>query len=200
MMRPISTSLLAEIVATALMLFSTGRAMLAISSTTLSTAAFMPRISALASTPAAMCRRPRRKIASPRTVAVVVPSPATSLVLLAASRTRRAPMFSTLSRSSISSATVTPSLVTVGPPQDLSITAFRPRGPNVDFTAAVSFSTPQSRALRASVSKASSLAAMGLSPEVVDPSLAVRRADARAKRWGLPATGAPKCRRAAAGQ
>jgi hypothetical protein len=72
-------------------------------------------------------RRRRRPVAaafdlnraSASTVAVVVPSPALSEVLLAASLTSWAPMFSTLSRSSISSATVTPSLVTVGPPQDL---------------------------------------------------------------------------------
>src|SRR5262245_6701981 len=69
-------------------------------------------------------------------------------------------MFSTLSRSSISSATVTPSLVTVGPPQDLSSTAFRPRGPSVDLTAAASFSTPARRDLRASTSKANSLTAI----------------------------------------
>ena len=59
------------------------------------------------------------KIASARTVAVVVPSPATSLVLLATSLTIWAPMFSYLSSSSISLATVTPSLVTVGEPKRL---------------------------------------------------------------------------------
>jgi hypothetical protein len=48
------------------------------------------------------------------TVAVVVPSPATSLVLLATSRTSCAPMFSKGSSSSISLAIVTPSLMTVG--------------------------------------------------------------------------------------
>src|SRR5690606_9789266 len=90
------------------------------------------------------------------TVEVVVPSPALSLVLLAASLTSWAPMFSAGSASSISSATVTPSLVTLGPPQLLSSTAFRPRGPSVLFTAAASFSTPSSRLLRASTSKVSS--------------------------------------------
>jgi hypothetical protein len=54
---------------------------------------------------------------SARTVAVVVPSPAMSLVLLATSLTIWAPMFSNLSSSSISLATVTPSLVTVGSPR-----------------------------------------------------------------------------------
>ena len=48
---------------------------------------------------------------------VVVPSPATSLVLLATSRTIWAPMFSNLSASSISLATVTPSLVMRGAPK-----------------------------------------------------------------------------------
>ncbi len=49
-----------------------------------------------------------------RTVAVVVPSPATSEVLEATSRTICAPMFSSALPSSISLATVTPSLVMVG--------------------------------------------------------------------------------------
>ena len=47
--------------------------------------------------------------------------------------TSLAPMFSALSKSSISSATVTPSLVTVGPPHPLSMMAHRPRGPSVDL-------------------------------------------------------------------
>jgi hypothetical protein len=50
------------------------------------------------------------------TVAVVVPSPASSEVLDATSFTICAPMFSNLSLSSISLATETPSLVTVGAP------------------------------------------------------------------------------------
>ncbi len=53
---------------------------------------------------------------SARMVAVVVPSPASSLVLEATSLTILAPMFSNLSSSSISLDTVTPSLVTLGPP------------------------------------------------------------------------------------
>ena len=52
-------------------------------------------------------------------VAVVVPSPATSEVLLATSFTICAPRFSSGSCSSISCATVTPSLVMVGEPNDL---------------------------------------------------------------------------------
>ena len=81
---------------------------------TASTAFWMPRVRAIGSAPAAMALGLRGRCASARTVAVVVPSPATSLVLLAASLTSWAPMFSYGSFSSISSATVTPSLVTVG--------------------------------------------------------------------------------------
>ena len=62
-------------------------------------------------------------------MAVVVPSPATSEVLLATSFTILAPMSSYLSSSSISLATVTPSLVTVGEPNDFWMMTFRPRGP-----------------------------------------------------------------------
>jgi len=98
--------------------------------------------------------------ASARTVAVVVPSPASSEVFEAASLTSFAPRFSTLFRSSISSATETPSLVTVGPPQLLSRTALRPRGPRVLLTAEASFSTPASSDCRASVSKVRSFTAM----------------------------------------
>src|SRR5215813_3171236 len=69
------------------------------------------------------------------TVAVVVPSPALSEVLLATSFTIWAPMFSNLFSRSISLATVTPSLVTVGEPKDFSMTTLRPLGPRVTATA-----------------------------------------------------------------
>ena len=59
---------------------------------------------------------PSRTIDWASTVAVVVPSPAMSLVFEATSRTICAPMFSNLSSSSISLATVTPSLVMRGAP------------------------------------------------------------------------------------
>src|SRR6185295_15306347 len=85
-----------------------------------------------------------------RTVAVVVPSPATSDVLLATSRTSWAPMFSLGSSSSISLATVTPSLVLVGEPNFFSRTTLRPRGPRVTFTASASLLTPRRIAWRAS--------------------------------------------------
>src|SRR6202521_3338680 len=82
------------------------------------------------------------------TVAVVVPSPAMSEVLLATSRTICAPMFSSGSLRSISFATVTQSLVMVGDPNFLSRTTLRPFGPRVTFTASASWLTPRSTACR----------------------------------------------------
>ena len=94
------------------------------------------------------------------TVAVVVPSPATSLVLVATSLASWAPMFSNGSSSSISLAIVTPSLVMVGAPHFLSSTTLRPFGPSVTDTASASLSTPASRARRASSSNFSTFAVM----------------------------------------
>ncbi len=91
-------------------------------------------------------------MASASTVAVVVPSPATSFVLLAASLTNLRPRFSFGSSSSMSSATVTPSLVILGEPQPLSSTALRPRGPNVLRTARANFVTPVKQGWRTSSS------------------------------------------------
>src|SRR5262245_18993268 len=51
-------------------------------------------------------------------------------------------MFSNLSSSSISLATVTPSLVTTGAPKDFSITTLRPLGPRVTVTASARRLTP----------------------------------------------------------
>src|SRR5689334_12253144 len=96
------------------------------------------------------------------TVAVVVPSPATSEVLDATSFTICALRFSNRFSSSISLATVTPSLVIVGAPHDFSITTLRPRGPSVTFTALARMSRPFAMCLRALVSKRISLAAMSL--------------------------------------
>ena len=73
---------------------------------------------------------------------MVVPSPATSDVLLATSRTICAPMFSIGSLRSISLATVTPSLVIVGDPYDRPMTTLRPFGPSVTLTALASWSIP----------------------------------------------------------
>ena len=58
----------------------------------------------------------------------------------------------------MSSATVTPSLVTLGEPHPLSRTALRPRGPRVLFTARASFETPASNGWRASSSNTICLA------------------------------------------
>ena len=71
-----------------------------------------------------------------------MPSPATSDVCDATSLTICAPIFSYLSLSSISLATETPSLVTVGAPNALSKTTFLPLGPNVALTAFANKFTP----------------------------------------------------------
>src|SRR6476646_1597438 len=114
-----------------------------ISSTATSTARSMPRLSAVGLAPAATVLTPSRKIACASTVAVVVPSPATSDVFEATSRTICAPTFSSGSGSSISLATVTPSLVMIGAPNFFSITALRPLGPRVIFTASARMFTPR---------------------------------------------------------
>src|SRR5580658_6575223 len=75
-----------------------------------------------------------------------------SLVLVATSLASWAPRFSYGSSSSISRATVTPSLVIVGAPHFLSMTTLRPRGPSVTFTVSASLSTPRSSERRASSS------------------------------------------------
>ena len=61
-------------------------------------------------------------------------------------------MFSRLSFSSISFATVTPSLVTCGAPKDFPIITFLPFGPNVTLTALANASTPRFIPSRASIS------------------------------------------------
>src|ERR1700722_5873436 len=99
-------------------------------------------------------------IACARTVAVVVPSPAMSLVLEATSLTSCAPMFSNTSGSSVSLAIVTPSFVIVGEPNFLSRTTLRPFGPSVTLTASARMFAPRSSARRALSSNTSSLAAI----------------------------------------
>src|SRR5258706_10805615 len=161
MMPPLCLSLLAEMVPTwAIMSPLTSLCSFLISSTATSTALSMPRFRAVGLSLAATVFTPSRKIACASTVAVVVPSPATSDVLEATSRTICAPMFSRESSSSISLATVTPSLVIVGEPNFLSSTTLRPFGPSVTFTARLNFSTPRSSALRASSSNNNCFAAM----------------------------------------
>src|SRR5262249_342836 len=91
----------------------------------------------------------------------------TSEVLEATSRTICAPMFSNLSSSSISLATVTPSLVTRGAPKLLSSTTLRPLGPSVTFTALLRMTTPRSILSRASTEHLTSLGAMAVVSEMM---------------------------------
>src|SRR5581483_2025817 len=129
-------------------------------STTSVTALSMPRLRSIGFMPAATALRPSRTMAWASRVAVVVPSPAVSLVLEATSRSICAPMFSNLSSSSISLATVTPSLVERGAPNDFSRITLRPFGPSVTLTALARMSTPRSMRSRASAANFTSLAAM----------------------------------------
>src|SRR3954452_22731447 len=133
--------------------------------TTSATARSTPRFRSIGFMPAATDFAPSRTIEAARTVAVVVPSPATSFDFEATSRTIWAPMFSNLSESSISLATVTPSLVMRGAPKLFSMTTLRPFGPSVTFTASARLSTPRSILSRASEEKRTSLAAIAVAPD-----------------------------------
>src|ERR1700683_1066611 len=157
---PISASPLDEIVPTwAISSFEvTFLEFLTRSATTASTARSIPRFRSIGFMPAATDLAPSFTIAAASTVAVVVPSPAASADLEATSRTIWAPMFSNLSSSSISLATVTPSLVMRGAPNDLSSTTLRPLGPSVTLTALARISTPRSMRSRASTPNLTSLA------------------------------------------
>src|SRR5436190_20628419 len=126
--------------------------------TTASTARSMPRFRSIGFMPAATDLAPSLTMAAASTVAVVVPSPAASADFDATSRTIWAPMFSNLSSSSISLATVTPSFVMRGAPNDLSSTTSRPLGPSVTLTALLRISTPRSMRSRASTPNLTSLA------------------------------------------
>ena len=121
-----------------------------IASIAASTAFFMPLRSTIGFAPEVTFFIPSLISAWAKTVAVVVPSPAISLVLVATSFTSWAPIFSNGSSSSISFAIVTPSLVISGAPKLRSSTTFLPLGPNVTFTVLASLSTPACNALRAS--------------------------------------------------
>src|SRR6266446_6350024 len=143
---------------------STFLARFSMSLMTAATAMSMPRLRSIGFMPAATDLAPSRMIACASTVAVVVPSPARSLVFWATSRTIWAPMFSNLSDSSISLATVTPSLVMRGAPYDLLRMTLRPFGPSVTFTALARMSMPCSMRARASPLNLSSLAAISVSP------------------------------------
>ena len=135
-------------------------ARLSMSLTTALTARSMPRFRSMGFMPAATDLAPSRTIEAASTVAVVVPSPARSLVFAATSRSICAPIFSNLSLSSISLATVTPSLVIRGAPKLLSRTTLRPLGPSVTFTASARISTPRRIRSRASRENLTSFAAI----------------------------------------
>ena len=136
-----------------------------ISATIATTALSIPRFKSVGLKPAATYLKPSRTIACANTVAVVVPSPALSEVREATSFTSCAPMFSSLSFSSISLATETPSFVTVGAPKERSRTTLRPLGPSVTLTALARMFTPLTIFARASSPKITCLAAMLFSPE-----------------------------------
>src|SRR2546423_4007205 len=159
---PISASPFAEIVPTCAIswLDVTFLEFFCRSATIASTARSMPRLRSIGFIPAATALEPSLTMAWARTVAVVVPSPAKSEDFEATSRTICAPMFSNLSSSSISLATVTPSLVMRGAPKDLSSTTLRPLGPSVTRTASVRMSTPRNMRSRASTENFTSLAAI----------------------------------------
>src|ERR1051326_1890520 len=131
-------------------------------STTAATPRSIPRFRSSGFAPAVTFLKPSLTMAWASTVAVVVPSPAMSLVLVAASLRSCAPMFSNGSSSSISLAMVTPSLVIVGGPNFLSSTTLRPFGPRVILTASASASIPRFSARRASSLYSSCLAGMCL--------------------------------------
>src|SRR5581483_7398804 len=127
----------------------------------------MPRLMSMGLRPEATAFRPSRMIACASTVAVVVPSPASSEGLDATSFTICAPMFSNLSLSSTSFATDTPSLVIVGAPKLFSSTALRPLGPRVALTALARMFTPLNMRARASSLKRTSLAAIFVNPRLL---------------------------------
>src|ERR1700756_2781419 len=169
MVLPIDSSAFAEIVPTcAISLgFLHGLESFLRSSTAAITALSMPRLMSIGLRPEETALRPSRMIACASTVAVVVPSPASSEVLEATSFTICAPMFSNLSFSSISLATDTPSLVTVGAPKLFSSTALRPLGPRVALTALARMFTPRNMRARASSLKRTSLAAIVVIPRLL---------------------------------
>ncbi|KAH3659095.1 hypothetical protein OGATHE_006355 [Ogataea polymorpha] len=126
-------------------------------SITASTAAWEPLLRSIGLHPAATFLTDSEKMALPRIVAEVVPSPALSLVLEATSCNSLAPKFSNLSSRLTLLATVTPSLVIFGAPNGCSIRTLRPLGPKVTATASARVSTPFKRAALPSTPNLSSL-------------------------------------------
>src|SRR5271168_5241314 len=165
---PMLSSEFAEIVPTCAIAFGSLQGLESFLSSSVAevTARSMPRFRSIGFAPAATDFRPSRMIACASTVAVVVPSPASSEVLEATSFTICAPIFSNLSFSSISFATETPSLVIVGAPKLFSSTALRPFGPRVALTALARMFTPLNMRARASSLKRTSLAAIVVNPRL----------------------------------
>ncbi len=147
MRSPIILSEFAEIVATCAISFLslTSLEIFLSSSMIAADALSIPRLTSIGLAPAVMFLSPSLKIECANTVAVVVPSPASSAVFEATSFTSCAPMFSRVSLSSISRATETPSFVICGAPYDFCMSTLRPLGPMVTFTASASFVTPSKR-------------------------------------------------------
>src|SRR5258706_5658332 len=165
MVLPISGSAFAEMAPTCAISLEVVHGLLIFfsSSTEAATALSMPRFRSIGVMPAATYFLSSVTIDCASTVALVVPSPATSEVLEATSFTSCAPMFSNLSLSSISFATETPSLVTVGAPKERSRTTLRPLGPSVTLTASARMFTPAISRVRACSLNLTSLAAMVIS-------------------------------------
>src|SRR5579864_1945324 len=168
MVLPIDSSELAEMVPTCAIALESlhGLESLRSSSTAPITALSIPRFTSIGLRPEATALRPSRMMACASTVAVVVPSPASSDVLDATSFTICAPMFSNLSFNSISFATDTPSFVMVGAPKLFSSTALRPLGPSVALTAFARIFTPLNMRWRASSLKRTSFAAICRDPRL----------------------------------
>ena len=141
---PIERSVLADIVATWAISLRVlhGLARRFNSSTSADTALSMPRLRSIGFIPAATYFRPSVTMLCASTMAVVVPSPATSEVLVATSLNICTPIFSKRSLSSISLATTTPELMMIGAPYARSITTVRALGPKVTRTARTNVSMP----------------------------------------------------------
>ena len=116
----------------------------------MSTAFLIPFLNKIGLAPVVKHLSPSLKIFSAKTVAVVVPSPAISLVFVHAPLRICTPVSSTSSAITISLAIVTPSLVTIGVFFMWSTITFLPFGPRVIFTAFARVSTPLKRAVLAS--------------------------------------------------
>lgn len=112
------------------------------SSTRTAVASSIPRRRSMGFAPSSSASMPSCTIDRASGVAVVVPSPVTSPVLLATLRTSCARLFVYWPVSSISRAIETPSFAVVGAPASRSSTTLRPVGPSATLTVLASSSTP----------------------------------------------------------